>query len=91
MQFAVGQADATIANTESIKNLKMEIKRMRHISVPFEAVVRGSLLLSSGKLTFIGEFPGFEPGFITGTLIQSSISEFWGMTKTVLLENSSKF
>ena len=45
------------------------------------ALVRGSLLLSSVKLTFLGEFPGYEPEFITGKLIQSSIFRILGHEK----------
>ena len=33
--------------------------------------------------------PGRELDRFTGKLIQSSIGQFWGVTQTVLLENSS--
>ena len=41
-------------------------------------------------IQFFFQKSGREPDHITGKLIQSSIGEFWGMTQTVLLENSSR-
>ena len=43
----------------------------------------------TASLTLIGKFLGHFWGRFTGKLIQSSIGEFWGVTQTVLLENSS--